>query len=296
MVVCVIAVSAANLRADIMDVDVSGVAPAYRQYFLSAEQFWENRILGYQASLPRIVTAQLGKLQIAASTANIDGQGGILGQAGPTDILTYSTTGVNSRQIAIARRSQMQFDNADLADLVADGTIGAVIRHEMAHALGFGSLWTQNGLLTTVNGVTNYTGARALQWYRIESNNSSALFVPIEQDGGGGTALAHWDDDDPLFSRRPNPFTSDLMIGDIAPGEQKYTTETTWAAFADLHFVVQGINDGPIAPVGGGRRTWPKWTGLDRPIFILGSVPEPASLSMLGLTLAGGLSLRRRRK
>lgn len=295
---------ARTVSADIMDVNVNGVDPRYRSAFLAAEAFWESRLLRYNPALPAAVRIQLSKLQIVARSTAIDGVGGVLGSAGPTNVVTYGGTGggpkqISGRPIAIAKNSQMNFDIADIQDLDAQGALLDVIKHEMGHALGFGSLWNQNGLLATVNGGPQYIGAYGLSKYRVESNNRFAGFVPVEQQGGGGTAGAHWDDDDPFFNKRNTLAQSELMIGDIDPGnESKYTTETTWASMADLWFVVKGINDGTFRDVvGGGPSGRRKWIG-GPPLYIRGpsAVPEPGSLGVLALVGLAGLAVRRRQR
>jgi len=294
-----------SASADIMNVNVDGVDPRYRSAFLQAEAFWESRIIGYSPILPATVRSRLSKLQIVAVTNAIDGVGGVLGSAGPTNILRFGTTGANfkSRQgtsIAIATAAQMNFDTADIADLAANGGLLDVIKHEMGHALGFGSLWQENGLTRVVNGQTQYVGSAALAKYRAESGNRGARWVPVEQAGGAGTAGSHWDDDDPFFNRRALNGSSELMIGNIDPGnETKFTSETTWAAMADLWYQVKGINDNlgrPRVTPGG----YTKWTG-GPPLFLTGSggpsaVPEPGSLGVLLAIGACGALVRSRRK
>ena len=293
--------------ADIMNVNVDGVDPRYRSAFLQAEAFWESRVIAYNPILPASVRAQLTKLQITAVSTAIDGVGGILGSAGPTSVTQFGSTAPGFKQtrgtpIAIARTSQMNFDIADIEDLAANGSLLDVIKHEMAHAMGFGSLWQQNGLLSTINGQLQYTGVNALAKYRTESGNRAARWVPVEQAGGGGTAGSHWDDDDPFFNRRTRSGSSELMIGSIDPGnETKFTSETTWAAMADLWYVVRGINDvgyrePRVSP--GGRR---KWTG-GPPQFLTSTgggpagVPEPGSIGLLLALGACGTLVRSRRK
>ncbi len=292
--------------ADIMTVNVDGVDPRYRSAFLQAEAFWESRIIAYNPALPAAVRSQLSKLQITAVSSAIDGVGGVLGSAGPTSVIQYGSTGPGFKRtrgtpIAIAKTAQMNFDIADIEDLANQGALLDVIKHEMAHAMGFGSLWQQNGLLSTINGGLQYTGSQALARYRTESGSRGARWVPVEQQGGPGTAGAHWDSADPFFNRRNVNGSSELMIGNIDPGnETKFTSETTWAAFADLWFVVKGINDRGIRQprvTPGGRR---KWTG-GSPLFLTSSggpsaVPEPGSLGILLALGACGTLVRSRRK
>lgn len=293
------------VEADVMSVDVTRVDPRYRGAFQRAEKFWETRLIGYSDQLPAQVKAQLtSRLRITAVSAAIDGAGGVLGQAGPTSVLTFGgfQSGVfgggQYPRIAIARASNMTFDTADLAALEATGALDSVVRHEMAHALGFGSLWAQNGLLgNAVNGQTNYFGKNALKAYRTESRNTLAQFVPIEQGGGAGTALAHWEDDDPFFNRRNIDGKAELMLGSINPGvDITFVSETTWASMADLWFKVKGINDRPIRDTPGGGRgpLTPRGFGGGGGFFLI-AIPEPSGLLVLGLSAVFGLCQVRRR-
>ncbi len=295
----------ARASADIMDVDVTRVAPQFRQAFLNAERFWETRIVGYSSQLSRSVRSQLTKLRITAETAAIDGAGGVLGQAAPVDVLRFGGT-VNpffqngsSQRGAIARTGTMTFDIEDIAGLAAVGALESVVRHEMAHAMGFGSLWNDNFVLSNaVNGQFNYNGKYGLAAYRKESGNTFSRFVPVEQGGGPGTALSHWEDDDPFFNRRASNGQAEIMLGSINPGvDITFISETTWAQFADLWYAVKGVNF--AAPRGG--TPWTNRSGP--PVFgrfgggplAQSSIPEPATggILLVLVTVVTG-SFRRR--
>jgi hypothetical protein len=84
----------------------------------------------------------------------------------------------------------MTFDTADLNTMVGNGIFETVIRHEIGHVLGFGSLWTYNNVY--LQGTGQYTGEAALAAFRIEFNQPQANYVPVELDGGAGTANGHW--------------------------------------------------------------------------------------------------------
>ena len=73
----------------------------------------------------------------------------------------------------------MRFDSADVAQMAANGTLTAVIMHEMGHVLGLGTLWQNLGLR---NGY-NYTGAHALAEYRALTGNPNATSIPLETNG-----------------------------------------------------------------------------------------------------------------
>ena len=82
-------------------------------------------------------------------------------------------------------------DGADMASMLANGTLEGVILHEMGHVLGIGGLWDNNDLVDPLND-THYTGQYALSAWRTVSGNASASYVPLETAGGLGTAGVHW--------------------------------------------------------------------------------------------------------
>jgi hypothetical protein len=207
--------SAAIVPFDITVNFGSGLSVSQKLIFSEAEAFWESKILGYASAL----SFSPGLIIAASGVAN-DGVGGILGSAGPE--VGYRNV---SNNILYATKGRMQFDSADLGFLETNGTLFSVIVHEMAHVIGFGTLWTHNGLYSI--GTGRYTGAMALQAYR-EEFDPVATYVPVELDGGPGTANGHWDE---TWS---GP-TSDVMTGYIE-GAVTFS-KTSFAAFRDLGYM-----------------------------------------------------------
>ena len=192
----------------------------YAYLFEQAAARWEAVIT---ADVPDIRTAQYGlidDLLIDASISYIDGPGNgrtnTLAQAGP-DLLRSGSL--------IPAHGVMQFDSYDLGTLAGGGDLLDVITHEMGHVLGLGTLWgtQQKGLVSNFQ----YTGANALAEYRTLTGNPNAAFVPVEQDGGPGTAGGHWDDE--LFG-------SEMMTGYISGGME--LSRMTVGALADLGYSV----------------------------------------------------------
>lgn len=243
---------------DIVSIDLSqlpqgtplATAIGIRDAFYSSERFWESRLIGFSAQLPAILQRSVGPVQITAQIVTIDGPGGVLGRAGPTQVASY----VGNKPYILSQAGNMEFDAEDAVFYQNIGLFDDIVRHEMAHVLGFGPLWTANRL--NLGPFGHYTGAFALKRYRIEAKQPSALYVPVEQLGGPGTARAHWDSASPFFfdARRNG---GDLMIGFIT--DNPTVTETTYAAFADLWFKVKGVNDTIVGsqPGSGGRKTVP---------------------------------------
>jgi hypothetical protein len=149
---------------------------------------------------------------ITAELGNIDGLNGVLGQAGPTAIRTNGS---------LPATAIMQFDIVDVNAMGLD-VFADVVLHEMAHSLGFGSIWDRLGLVT--NGL--FTGENALDEFLDMGGSGSG--IPVEQDFGAGTAGAHWDEE---------TFRNELMTGFIDEGEN-YFTEMSAASFADLGYVI----------------------------------------------------------
>jgi hypothetical protein len=131
-------------------------------------------------------------LYIKAQVSEIDGAGGILGQAGP------SATWTQTQLTAIGR---MQFDVADANSFYQLGLWDDIVTHEMMHVLGFGSLWNVGDRQLVQNDSAGqpeyYTGENALAAFRDDPvyGDPNAVYIPVETNGGAGTAGAHWDED-----------------------------------------------------------------------------------------------------
>lgn len=151
----------------------------YGSAFTKAKSFWEFQLTGYR---DRGLNAP-SEIRIHVDLNEIDGAGGILGSAGPT-FGNFGGSFIETTEGA------MTFDTADLNTMVAGGIFDAVIRHEIGHVLGFGSLWTYNGVY--LEGTGQYTGEAAIAAFQIEFNQPQATYVPVELDGGPGTANGHW--------------------------------------------------------------------------------------------------------
>ncbi|UVO51893.1 pre-peptidase C-terminal domain-containing protein [Sphingomonas sp. SUN019] len=165
--------------------------PQYQALFDQAAARWESVITG---DIPNFNSSRYGlidDLLIDASISAIDGQGSVLGQAGPDEFRSGSL---------LPSHGVMQFDSADIASLAGGGSLLGVILHEMGHVLGIGTLWDSLGLESNFR----YTGANALAEYRTLSGNPNATFVPVENDGGPGTAGGHWEE---------SVFNGELMTG-----------------------------------------------------------------------------------
>jgi len=218
---CFINFTTIPAKAGLFNIDIvnlGGLTASQSAIFTTAEQTWESLITGTQTSLDINLT-------IRAIGRNIDGIGGILGSAAPT-------SGVAGGGFLYATTGEMSFDSADLTNLENNGSLLDVILHEMAHVIGLGSLWSSsavsfpNGQEVYVNGSGEYTGAWGLAAYQQEFD-PLATFIPVELDGGPGTANAHWDEG---WAGGPG----EIMTGFLnAP---TFISNTTIASFADIGY------------------------------------------------------------
>lgn len=186
------------------------VNAVYRTAFQTAANRWQSIITG---DIPDF--EGIDDIEITISMPAIDGVHGILGQAGFTTLRPVSNLPVTG---------VMQFDSADVIDMAKKNTLPDVIFHEMGHVLGFGNLWQSDHLKANAQ----YTGSHALAAYRILANLTEATSIPIETDGGSGTAGVHWDD---------LTFGSELMTGYTSNGVMPLSAMTI-GAFEDLGYSV----------------------------------------------------------
>ena len=109
---------------------------------------------------------------------------GVLGQAGYTSLRDLNGKTYPSRGIINMNTSNWSTQKNSLKK---DGNSLAyyTILHEIFHVFGVGTLWR-----SLVNG-REYTGAHALREYRNVIGNQELEFIPIEDDGGIGTADGH---------------------------------------------------------------------------------------------------------
>jgi len=196
-----------------------GLSASQRSVFELAKARWQEIITG---DLPSVVIdgEEIDDLLIEASGESIDGAGRVLGQAGPTHVR-------NDSQLPC--KGVMAFDVADLADMEANGSLVDVIVHEMGHVIGLGTIWHDKGLVTGAN--TNnpeFTGPQSKSVYATLRGETQPKNVPLENEGGAGTAEGHW---------REVTFDNELMTGFIDPGDNPLS-RLTIAALQDLGYQV----------------------------------------------------------
>lgn len=260
-----------SVQAGIIGFDIqlslSGFTASQEAIFNAAASTWEGYISGYRDTVASTV------LSITGSATTIDGVGGILGSAGPQTgkfgpehNFLYSASGA------------MNFDSADIANLEVNGTLSAVILHEMAHVMGIGTLWSSSAVgapgfqeLYTV-GTGQYTGLTATAAWRSEFNQPAATFVPVELGGGSGTANSHWNEVDGgagdtgfISNITGQDFKYELMTGWLNPGPT-YISTVTLGSFVDLGYTLNSTT----------------------------AVPEPSSLAFIGILVTAGLYRNRR--
>lgn len=183
------------------------------EMFKRAADFYTSLIVG---DLPSVKVIGSGKpttvddIVINAEISAIDGSGGVLGQAGPTAVRTDGS---------LPATAIMQFDVADVNDFNAQGLFDDIVFHEMGHSLGFGSIWSMLGL---VNGSGFFTGAEAMSQSLIEYGTSQ---IWVEQEGGGGTAGSHWDEE---------TYDNEIMTGYI--NDANYLSHMSAGSFEDLGY------------------------------------------------------------
>jgi hypothetical protein len=101
----------------------------------------------------------------------------------------------------------MDFDSADMASMLANGTLNGVVLHEMMHTLGFGTIWgpgQQDEVASPSGPDPRYVGTNGQAGYAAVGGTDAASGVPVENTGGSGTRGAHW---------RESVFRTELMTG-----------------------------------------------------------------------------------
>lgn len=129
------------------------------------------------------VNGAIDDVHIFVDVRDIDGAGGTLAQAGPCFLRQDGTF--------LPIYGIMVFDVADATGELLPTTI----LHEMAHVLGVGSLWPFKNLvnyqISSCPTQPEFSGTHTVaEWQRLGQSGN----VPVEGDGGRGTACGHWDE------------------------------------------------------------------------------------------------------
>lgn len=154
---------------------------------------------------------------VFTGNTDIDGPGGILAQSGPCSVRSAS---------GLTTYSTLVFDTADLSQFSSQ--LADIAVHELGHSLGIGSLWSQFGLVSGV-GTTNpiYKGTNGVREYRAAGGTLST--VPVENQGGQGTAGAHW---------RETTFKTELMTGYLNSGVFNPLSRMSVGSLQDMGYAV----------------------------------------------------------
>ena len=228
---------------------LTAVTATQQQAFVAAQQRWQSLIVGDLSDVS--LTAAAGTcgtnspseqrlvddVLILVTLQPIDGPGNVLGASAPCYVRNSNTLPV---------LGLMQFDTDDLDLLATSGLLQQVILHEMGHVLGYGTIWSDFGLLAdpSLSGGTDphFTGAQATAAFDAVGGitYTATLKVPVEKTGGAGTADSHW---------RETVFHQELMTGFVQSGVNPLSRVSV-ASMGDLGYSVNlaGADPYTLAP------------------------------------------------
>jgi Ca2+-binding RTX toxin-like protein len=204
-----------------IDIRFTGQFTASQQAaFTAAAARWEQIIVG---DVPDVFVPGVGQVDdivIEARSTAIDGPNGVLGQ----------TAIVAQRVVSnLPSAAFIELDTFDIAALESSGQLSNTVLHEIGHALGFGIIWSDLGLISGATGPDpQFLGPMSIQEYNLRFG-ANVTGVPVENMGGPGTADSHW---------RESILTTELMTGFLDPGVANPITRLTVAQFGDLGYQV----------------------------------------------------------
>ena len=234
---------------EIVHADSSALSKGQLAAFEEAEEFWEEAIQGNlpsaeirKSSLERCLSLGdidlevpgdrvVDDLLIYADAREIDGRGGIFAGAGPCQV---------RKETLLPIVGVMFFDIEDLDEMekVQGGEhLEGTILHEMAHVMGFGTVWDSLGLLEdpvdpdspTGDEDPHFVGEEALAAFDSIGGDEyeDGEPVPVQNLGGGGVVNGHW---------RESVFDTELMTPYLDGGVANPLSIVTLASFQDVGY------------------------------------------------------------
>lgn len=182
----------------------------------------EYLVVGSICGQPRpAVPYLINDIMVFVQVQNIDGPGGILGNAGPCVIDLNGNV----------RAAIMNFDSSDVDMFISMGKFDSVVLHEFFHAVGMGSIWDDEGLVYPYAP----SGTQPLRYTGEFGRHGSQLIggpvggYPVIENGyGPGTARGHWSE---------SVYGDELMTGFLS-GAQQPISVMTIQSLRDLGFSV----------------------------------------------------------
>ncbi len=206
----------------------SGSSSSVVNAMQAAASRWQSVITqglpSYSANIPAnscgsnaAYVGTIDDLLVFTGNTNIDGPGGTLAQSGPCSVRTSS---------GLTIYSTLVFDTADLTQFSSQ--LADIAVHELGHSLGIGTLWQQFGLVGGIGGSNPvYYGSNGVREYRAAGGTLST--VPVENQGGPGTAGGHW---------RETVFKTELMTGYLNSGVFNPLSRMSVGSLQDMGYAV----------------------------------------------------------
>lgn len=163
-------------------------------------------------------------IRIYVTIDSIDGAGGsegnIVGQAAPCSwrLSVFQAPGTQQRDTIHKQviTGLITLDEYDVDQMESRGVLLTVVTHEMAHVLGFGTLWDVHARLRNPSvpdrpsGDTHFEGPLTIAAFDGAGGGAYAQAkVPVENSGIAGSADGHW---------RQSVFENELMNPFLVPG------------------------------------------------------------------------------
>jgi len=143
------------------------------------------------------VSEEIDDIKVWISIDSIDGAGGAVGVAGPCHVrsISYGFGPIVSTPTVGA----LILDEADVAQMESQGVLLSVVTHEIAHVLGFGTIWNirewlqDPSLPRSPEADTHFIGPVTIPAFdAIGGSGYAGARVPVENGAEPGSSDSHW--------------------------------------------------------------------------------------------------------